>query len=54
MFEAETIDDLTLEQYNMLIELWNMKAQATISRATRRMTSIVPVEGLEGVDYGDD
>lgn len=54
MFDANTIDDLTIEQYNVLIELWNMKADNRIEKMNPRTTSIVSVSGKRGVDYGED
>ena len=54
MFKAHTIDDLTLEQYNMLVELWNMKADVKVNRIDKYTTRIQNVKGKAGVDYGDD
>ena len=55
MFKAEIVDDLTLEQYNILIELWNLQAEAKIDASMdKRTTRIVTVPGKKGVNYGDD
>jgi len=55
MFKADAVDDLTLEQYNVLIELWNMQAEEKINAGVdKRTTRIVTVPGKPGVHYGDD
>jgi len=37
----------------MLVELWNMKMEAT-KPMSKYTTSIVSIEGKDGVDYGDN
>jgi hypothetical protein len=54
MFDADTIDDLTIEQYNVLIELWNDRAGSKIDKMSPRTTSIVSVAGKRGVNYGEE
>jgi len=54
LFEADTIDGLTVEQYNILVELWNIKAGEDIKRINKYTTSIVSVEGEQDVDYEED
>ena len=54
LFNADTIDDLTLEQYNILVELWNSKAEVKVEKIDRYTTRIETVEGKKGIDYGDD
>jgi len=54
MFAADTVDDLTLEQYNVLITLWNAKQEKQVTHANKHTTSISNVPGRVGIDYGDD
>ena len=39
LFKADTIDDLTVEQYNMLVELWNKIAQSKIESKMNKYTT---------------
>lgn len=55
MFNADTIDDLTVGQYNILVDIWNEELEeASAPKADKFTTKIVSVEGKEGIDYGDD
>lgn len=57
LFDADTVDGLTVEQYNILIGFLNMQAEEAEKqkRLKPNTTSIVSVEeGLPGVNYGDD
>jgi hypothetical protein len=54
LFKADTIDGLTVEQYNILVELYNMKAEQSNAKPNKYTTSITSVEGKPGVNYGDD
>jgi len=54
LFSAETVDDLTLEQYNILVELWNTKADVKVGKIDKYTTRIETVAGRKGIDYGDD
>lgn len=54
LFEADTVDDLTLEQYNILVELWNSKANVKVNKIDKYTTRIETVKGKEEIDYGDD
>jgi len=44
LFKADSIDDLTVEQYNILVELWNMKADTETRKTNKYTTSIVSVD----------
>lgn len=56
MFKANCIDDLTVEQYNLLIELINYKAKRMQETDInyKRTTRIETVDGKNGINYGDD
>ena len=54
MFKAHTIDDLTLEQWNVLIAFWNYKTGSRMSKERPRTVSIVTVKGDNSNNYGDD
>ena len=54
LFSADTVDDLTLEQYNILVELWNMQAEVKVDKTDKYTTRIETTQGKDGVDYGDD
>jgi hypothetical protein len=57
LFDTETIDGLTIEQYNVLIELYNKKVnmeETGRGKPRRYTTNIVSVEGDPGVNYGDN
>jgi hypothetical protein len=54
MFNAETIDDLTVGQYNLLLDIWNQDMEeANPKKADKFTTQIVSIAGKEGKDYGD-
>ena len=55
MFQAETVDDLTLEQYNVLIAFLNYtNKDPADAKKNKYTTSIVSVPGKPGVKYEDD
>ena len=57
LFPAETIDDLKVEQYNILVDLWNKQAEDSMKdkKKNRYTTSIVSVEeGEPGANIGED
>ena len=59
MFQGSCIDDLTIEQYHMLILLLNKRAEESLkaskhSKFSNFTTVIQSIDGKEGVDYGDD
>ena len=54
VFNAESVDDLTLEQYNVLISHWNHAAREKLHKANPRTVSIQVANGKPGVNYGED
>lgn len=58
MFNVRSIDELTGEQYTILILLWNKgveESRTEVQKARNKFTtSIQTVKGRPDVNYGDD